>query len=155
MKTNGIKPNAIIVDIDGTVADLTHRLHYVETKPANWEAFKSLVSQDKPIIPVITIVQALAENHYDLIFVSGREGTDECHADTFEWLFKYFTDFKLYMRKEKDYRADDIIKKEIFEEYIKPYYNVVAVFDDRPRVVKMWREQGLFVFDVNQTGRDF
>ncbi len=28
-------------------------------------------------------------------------------------------------------------------------------FDDRPKVVRMWRRRGVFVFDVNQSGREF
>lgn len=54
------------------------------------------------------------------------------------------------MRKEKDYRDDTTIKKELFEEYIKNKYQPMFVIDDRPSVVQMWVDLGLFVFNVNQ-----
>jgi hypothetical protein len=49
----------------------------------------------------------------------------------------------LLMRPEGDHRSDEVVKKEIWEKKIKPWYDVVAVFDDRDRVVKMWRDEGL------------
>lgn len=47
------------------------------------------------------------------------------------------------MRGVDDLRNDAIVKKELAERYILPMYNVRGVFDDRDRVVKMWRELGL------------
>jgi hypothetical protein len=60
------------------------------------------------------------------------------------------------MRKEGDYRSDDIIKKELLDEIVADFGKVPnIVFDDRPRVVKMWRENGVFVADVYQGEEDF
>jgi hypothetical protein len=47
-----------------------------------------------------------------------------------------------------DMRNDSIVKEEIYEEHIKPRFNVRFVLDDRDRVVKMWRENGLKVLQV-------
>ena len=52
------------------------------------------------------------------------------------------------MREEKDHRPDDIVKEEIYHKYIEDKYNIVCVFDDRDKVVKMWREQGLLCNQV-------
>jgi hypothetical protein len=52
------------------------------------------------------------------------------------------------MRTEGDHRSDDIVKKEIYEKRIAPWYDVVAVFDDRDKVVKMWRDLGLLCCQV-------
>ena len=52
---------------------------------------------------------------------------------------------ELYMRKDEDRRADYIIKKEIYDEFIEPHYNVQFVLDDRDQIVKMWRGLGLKV----------
>ena len=43
------------------------------------------------------------------------------------------------MRKTGDNRKDSIIKREIFENDIRPYYNIDYVLDDRNQVVEMWR----------------
>jgi hypothetical protein len=58
------------------------------------------------------------------------------------------------MRKAKDYRDDAIVKSEMLDEILKTY-SVIAVFDDRTKVVDMWRSRGLFVFDCNQTREIF
>ena len=65
-------------------------------------------------------------------------------VETVEWLKKHdvpYTD--LFMRSDKDYRDDTVVKREIFEQKIKPFYEVLFAIDDRAKVVKMWREAGL------------
>jgi hypothetical protein len=52
------------------------------------------------------------------------------------------------MRGNDDNRCDSIVKEEIYNEYIKDKYNVLAVFDDRDRVVDMWRRIGLPTYQV-------
>ena len=47
---------------------------------------------------------------------------------------------KYYYKPENDYRKDNIIKKEIFDNYLKDVYNILFVYDDRNQVVNMWRE---------------
>ena len=54
----------------------------------------------------------------------------------------------MLMRRTKDYRSDDIVKKEMLDEMRAIGYNPTLVFDDRDRVVKMWRENGLRCFQV-------
>ena len=58
-------------------------------------------------------------------------------------------DYHIFMRKEGDSRNDGIIKTEIFDEHIKDKFYVCAVFDDRDRVVKAWRDIGLLCLQVN------
>ena len=52
------------------------------------------------------------------------------------------------MRGEGDHRSDDVTKGEIYMNCIEPWYDVVCVFEDRNRVVKMWRDLGLLVAQV-------
>lgn len=56
--------------------------------------------------------------------------------------------FNLLMRNKRDFRPDEVIKKEIFEKEIDPKYNVICVFDDRDKVVKMWRDLGILCNQV-------
>lgn len=53
------------------------------------------------------------------------------------------------MREEGDTRNDSIIKAEIYDNIIEPHFNIIAIFDDRDRVVDMWRQKGLFTVQVN------
>jgi hypothetical protein len=52
------------------------------------------------------------------------------------------------MRRSGDNRCDSIVKEEIYREHIEGKYNVLAVFDDRDRVVDMWRRLGLLCLQV-------
>jgi predicted kinase len=138
-------PKAVIVDIDGTVAENITR------SPFDF----SRVLEDKPIERTIEIVKLLAEANYKIIFVSGRE--DSCREDTLEWLNLHEIPVtELLMRSQGDLRKDSIIKQEIFTSYIQSKYYISFVIDDRKQVKRMWVDElGLFVFDVNQEDREF
>ena len=132
-------PFCIICDIDGTIANMQGRSPYDYSK----------VLSDKPDTHVIIVVETLVSNidNCQLIFVSGRP--DSCRESTLVWLDKLINvDYSLYMRKTGDSRKDSIIKEEIYNEYVKDNYNVLAVFDDRNQTVAKWRELGLLTFQV-------
>jgi predicted kinase len=132
------KPRAIIVDIDGTVAEVDGRSPYDYT----------LVSTDKPKQWVIDLVEGAARNGETIIFMSGRDSM--CRQDTLDWIRKYtdVTDFKLYMRAEGDERMDAIVKLELFNKHIRDNYDVLYCVDDRAQVIRMYRSIGLNVLDV-------
>lgn len=139
-------PNCIIVDIDGTLAHMNGRSPYDYSK-----VHTDLV--DKEIREIVNAnfwdgrdVEPRIPKTY-VVIVSGRE--DGCKEETLEWLKENQVWYdEIYMRKNGDHRDDKIVKKEIYEEFIKPRYNIRFVLDDRDRVVKMWREEGLKVLQV-------
>ena len=133
----------IIVDIDGTVAT-----HYdVQGNQLREHHDYKLVSTDLPIHPIIDLVKMYEDKGFHIIFVSGR--MDHCRQDTIQWLIDHNVPFdELFMRRFKDFRADDIVKEEIYKNYIEPQYDIELVLDDRNRVVEMWRRIGLRVLQV-------
>lgn len=138
---NSAAPSAVIVDIDGTVA-----LHAARS-PYDY----SRVSTDVPNRPVITVVSALAASGHQIIFLSGRP--DSCETETLLWLHEHVPlgdhcGYVLYMRSAGDTRNDAIIKYELFKKNVEPYFHVQGVFDDRDRVVRLWRTLGLATFQV-------
>ena len=113
------------MDVDGTVAINQGRSPYDLSK----------VSEDKPNNPLIDLIKVLSGS-VDVIFFSGREGTKQCREDTAKWINDNINiPYQLYMRKEKDYRPDEVIKEELYNEIIKDNYYCVAIFDDRQKVV--------------------
>ncbi len=131
-----------VFDIDGTLADCSHRLYHIEKKPKDWTAFFAAVGDDAPIPHMIRLCEALVQSDNLVVFVSGR--SDECREETLDWLFKYIDqELPLYMRKAGDYRADDIVKMELLAELRADGYEPVMVFDDRARVVAAWRAAGV------------
>lgn len=145
---------AWIFDLDGTLADVSHRRHFVASKPRNWAAWNAAQPRDPVHEPVAELARVLKAQGTAVVIVSGRGS--EVRDSTVEWLNRHAIPFDaLFMRTAKDYRADDIIKQELLEEVRAAGWDPVAVVDDRPRVVRMWRDNGLFVFDVNQSGEEF
>ena len=129
--------NSYIFDIDGTLAKTEWRSPYDMTRI--WE--------DSVNIPVAWILRELAINNR-IIICSGRE--DSCRKETEEWLAKHEVTYdELFMRKEGDKRNDAIIKYEILVNDIIPKYYVRGVFDDRDRVVSMWRQAWLMCCQVD------
>jgi predicted kinase len=134
VKRNEGFPPAIMVDIDGTIAIRNDRSPYDMTK----------VDTDLPRYEVIEIVQALSKDNI-IIFISGR--TDDGEELTRKWINDHiFTDplyqaYDLYMRKKGDDRRDSIVKKELYDNFIKNDYDVKFVLDDRRQVVDMWRNE--------------
>ena len=147
----------VVFDIDGTLANIEHRLDYVRSKPKNWKAFDAGIPNDKVNLPVAEVFWALdATDQHTIILASGRN--ERSRQATENWLRKNSLNAydKLYMRKADDFRGDDIVKQEILDEIIADYGKKPdMVFDDRPRVVRMWRDNGIFVFNVYQGEEDF
>lgn len=146
------KPKCVIVDLDGTLCYINHRRQFVTTKPRNWDAFNKALVLDEPNYPVLATVNSLAQS-YNILIVSGR--SDDYETQTKKWLNKHNVYYDgLYMRKFKDHRDDVIVKGKICD-IIEETYEVFAVFDDRTRVVDMWRKRGYWVYDCNQTREVF
>lgn len=141
------KKDAVIFDVDGTLADMTG----IRT-PFQWD----LVKQDKPHKHVVEMVQSARDNGYGIIFLSGRDAV--CLEDTRQWLDEHtgITDAWLFMRSVGDMRKDTIIKKEIFYQYINNNFNIHYVVDDRPSVLRMWKyEVGLNIVAVGDPWQEF
>tara|TARA_R100000315_G_scaffold62000_2_gene41896 strand:+ start:811 stop:1320 length:510 start_codon:yes stop_codon:yes gene_type:complete len=153
-----MKKRIIICDIDGTIADLNHRLHFIKNEDgtkkrgaaADWKSFHAGCADDAPITDVIEIVKSLAVGR-NVFFVSGRNAT--ARAETEQWIKKYFN-FKwaegcnLFMRKGHDFRPDTVVKLEMVRELGITPDQVECILDDRQCVVDMWRENGFRCLQV-------
>jgi predicted kinase len=131
-------PEAVLVDIDGTVALMSGR------SPFDW----GRVGEDEPNPAVITAVRAMHAAGHAIVFCSGRDAV--CRPETEAWLelFVGVPYEALFMRPEGDSRKDSIVKREIFDREVRDRWRIVGVFDDRQQVVRMWRQLGLTVFQV-------
>ena len=136
------KHKAIIVDLDGTLCDVEHRVHHVKAKPKNWDAFNQAMDQDQPYFWCIELIAAMKARGYKIYFVTGRgEGYQKMTSD---WLALHSVDYdELYMRKNQDFREDSEVKEEIYVNEIERNSQVLFVVDDRKSVVERWRKLGL------------
>ncbi|VEP13538.1 3'-phosphatase [Hyella patelloides LEGE 07179] len=129
-------PDAIIADMDGTLAIMNNRSPYDVDH----------CDLDLPNEPVLKTVLKW-QSSTTIIIVSGR--TDDGQEKTENWLKKYGVNYQhIYMRKTGDMRKDSIVKQEIYDRFIRNQYNISFILDDRQQVVDMWRSLGLTVFQV-------
>ena len=138
-----------IFDLDWTLANLDHRLHYVKWEwKKDWESFFNEVDKDTVIENVSKIWQSLSSPTICKVIVSGR--SNQCAFKTEEWLHKngFRYDFIL-MRDSRDKRDDVEVKRDLYNMCLKKN-NIYWVFDDRRRVIDMWQEEWVFTFDVSQ-----
>lgn len=147
-----MKTNAVIFDLDGTLCNCSHRRHFVESNPKDWDAFYESISQDE-VNENVAYVSALYQRiHHKILFVTGRP--ERYRKETCDWLERMMDldtyDYKLFMRPDGDHQPDHELKKKIYQEIIEPRYNVSLVLDDRDSVVKMWRSLGLECWQVAQ-----
>lgn len=143
-----------IFDIDGTIALNDHRKHILEEQhdSQRWRRFYAAVDKDAPCAAVIATMEAL-RRFADVWLFSGR--SDECRDKTVAWLAEHTSfmswelDTALMMRQAGDTRPDDVVKREWLDGMLhEDRRRLVAAFDDRDRVVQMWRDAGVPCFQV-------
>ena len=137
-KRNGNLPNAIIFDIDGTLAHMQDKRGTFD-----WNRVHLDVVDEK----VRETLKAYKKAGYQIIVVTGRDGTSKDLTE--QWLRDNKIEFDvLHTKPENDFRKDYITKTEIYNNDIKPYYNVLAAYDDRKQAVNMWRGLGIKCYQV-------
>lgn len=138
----GVWNRAVLFDIDGTLANIKHRQNLLP----NWRAFFEAMEDDTVNEPVARAMHLYGRAEYTVILMSGRPAN--YRAVTEKWLCDNGLDgyFALFMRPFNDSRQDNVMKSELYHNYVKPYFDIECVYDDRDQVVKMWRELGLTCF---------
>jgi predicted kinase len=150
--------SVVLCDVDGTLANLEHRKQWIQGEKRDYHTFFGQVSFDAPIWETIHLVEDLAKEN-DIWVVSGRPDfhVEDGHVFrvgeyTIEWLTNMGVPFKyIFMRRAGDRRPDTDVKREILKKQILTNITkdqIKCVVDDRPAVIRMWREEGLEVIDV-------
>lgn len=136
-----------VFDMDGTLSDCSHRLHHVREKPKNYKKFYDDVLLDKPIEPILSIARLLQLGSKNIVISTGRD--ELCFDATKMWLDiqRIYPKF-IFMRNKGDSRQDFIVKKEHLDKMKTLGLTPIAAFDDRTRVVDMWRENGIQCLQV-------
>jgi phosphoglycolate phosphatase-like HAD superfamily hydrolase len=152
-----------IFDLDGTLANLDHRLHFIrqseDQAPSqafipDWEAFFAACGEDEPIMPMLDLLNDLG--YVTLASVEVWSGRDETTREaTTAWLDRYTGRYvdELKLRTHGDHRPDHELK----EEWLKALSSddrrrLVCVFEDHDAVVEMWRRNGVTCCQVAAGG---
>jgi len=146
------KKKIVICDIDGTLADVSHRVHYINGNKKNWTKFFDSMVHDTKRENTAQLLDLTYKDH-PVVLVTGRPETHR--EQTEKWLEdNNINYYKLIMRDSNDWRPDYIVKEEI----LKSYFNIddiEMVIDDRKSVISMWRRNGLKVINVGGQDNDF
>ena len=138
-----------VFDVDGTLSDPTHRRHHVQNNPRRWDLWNMKMVDDTPHHDILQFVCVAESLGHAVVVCTGRE--EDYRDVTTDWLAKHDVyPAKVYMRKTKDYRGDDVVKKELLDQMRNDGFEPLLVFDDRQKVVDMWRANGLRCLQVSE-----
>ena len=149
-----------IFDLDGTLADVSHRLHFINGERKDYNAFFKASINDTPIEATVSLLHRLRASGARIMIWTGR--SDIVKDDTLAWLDQYVcrtdtfsnTDLAymqsiLTMRKDSDHRHDHVIKQEWLQALpANVRASINGVFEDRSSVVDMWRRNGIVCYQV-------
>ena len=146
-----MKTQTVIFDLDGTLALIDKRRTLADkgNGKVNWKVFFSPenIQLDEPNLPVIESFKAMQKAGFVVGIFSGRD--DISREETKHWLNQHGIEPSfLQMRKHNSFTPDDVLKKQWLDELILQGHEILCVFDDRDKVVKMWRENGIPCFQV-------
>lgn len=146
-----------IFDIDGTLANIEHRVHMLsnEDDEERWNRFYDACDKDSPNLPVIQTMNALKLSGAEIWLFTGR--TESTRGKTVAWLAEHTCfmswdtqlDNILVMRPNGDYTVDHALKEGWLKGMLVEDRNrLMATFDDRQQVVDMWRRNDVLCFQV-------
>jgi hypothetical protein len=131
------------VDLDGVVADVRHRLPYLERSPKDWNRFFAAAPQDEVLPEGRAVVDQLLESGHDIVWITGRP--ERCRRDTVAWLSAHgLPAGTLHMRRDDDRRPARMMKVSVLRR-LAAQRTVAVVVDDDAAVVRAVRAAGFAV----------
>jgi hypothetical protein len=138
-----------VFDIDGVLADVRHRLHHVEGRPKDWDAFFAAAADDPPLAEGVALAQESAKD-CDVVYVTGRP--ERCRADTLDWFRRHgLPDGRLSMRRDDDRRPARLAKPQLLRSLARDRV-VAVVVDDDAQVCAAYRKAGWRVLEADWMG---
>ena len=137
----------VIFDVDGTIADVEHRRHFVNGNN-DWDSFRKETVNDTPVQWVCDIAKRFIAQGDDVAFFSARNESERevTEKQISEWIGDGHKG--VFLRPDGDFTPDDVFKSELADKFIDMGGKIDLIFDDRQKVVNMWRDKGFTVVQV-------
>ena len=131
----------VIFDLDGTLANVKHRLNLLAPPSPDYSSFDAACIFDEPIASTVAIAKAFHSSGFQIWILTGRSQNYE--SQTRGWLHKYQIPYdKLLMRPNGDRQPDYKLKKDWALKYALTKRAICAL-EDRDQVIQMWQELGV------------
>ena len=135
-----------VVDIDGVLADVRHRLHHVRSRPKDWSAFFAAAPDDPILVQGLDTARRLAEV-FEVVYLSGRP--EHCRSDTEAWFEQHgLPEGRLLLRPLGDHRPARVVKVETLDRLSRER-RVAVLVDDDPMVLDSARAAGYDVLPAD------
>lgn len=117
-----------VIDLDGVLADVRHRLHFIDGPARDWDGFFAGIPAD-PVLPEgRAVVERLAADHR-IVYLTGRP--ERTRPDTLDWLERHgLPHGELIMRRERDRRPAKVTKPELLRQLADRGERIGVVVDD-------------------------
>ncbi len=143
---------SVIFDIDGTIADCSHRLHFIDGLiQKDWDSFfeDERMMRDVPVAPMLDLLTVLWEDQ-DVYFLTGRP--EHTRLTTAKWIGVnagiHVPPKELLMRPEGDRRRSSLIKNDHLAALREDGIFPTIAFEDRADDAQMYRANGLICCQV-------
>lgn len=132
-------PSFAVFDIDGVLADVSHRLHHLRGRRKNWHGFFSDAGDDPVLDEGRTRVLAAAADHA-IVYLSGRP--ERMRRLTEQWLRRHgLPAGAVVLRPNRDRRPARLLKPQLVAEVARAG-EVAFVVDDDDAVCAALRRAG-------------
>jgi hypothetical protein len=132
-----------ILDMDGTLADVSGIRHHVTAVPRDFYAFHSASVDVPPHAEVVKLARSVHARGVGVVVVTAREAIWRHHTAWWLAMWDVPSD-ALFMRAVGDYRPDVEVKRDILT-VIRASWTVVHAVDDNPAVIALWESAGVSV----------
>jgi hypothetical protein len=138
-----------VIDLDGVVADVRHRLHHVAERPKDWRSFFAAAKDDALLAEGARVVHALAGVH-EIVYLSGRP--ESCRDDTLAWLRRHhLPEGPMLLRPPHDRRPGRLYKVDALD-HLAERREIAVLVDDDPLVCEAARAAGYDVLPATWMG---
>lgn len=143
----------VIFDLDGTLANAEHRVHFIRQEPRDWDGYHAACPLDTPKWPIIELATNLIRRGNNLEIWTGRR--EIVRPQTEAWLAKhglsYFHGKRILMRPTNDFREDTVLKGEWLDKaLLGGCFKPDLVIEDRDRMIRMWRSRGIMALQCEE-----
>ncbi|MBT95521.1 MAG: hypothetical protein CL431_06105 [Acidimicrobiaceae bacterium] len=137
----------VIFDLDGVISDASHRQHFLKNEEKDWDGFFSACTEDPPIVSGVELINLISK-FKGVIILTARPVAIQ--METLDWLNSHGVIWNaLIMRSNQDNLGSAEMKLSAINEILAGNLNPILVFDDDPKNIIMFKENGIPVVSVH------